>query len=91
MKPPESARNFSVVGASVTTWLTLPRSMRSATSSGVSSAVAGMTPAPNFIAPSMMSQICTQFGSIIMMRSPRFTPWRRKYIATRFERSASSA
>ena len=33
-----------------------------------------MTAAPSFIAASMTSQICTQLGSIIRTRSPRFDP-----------------
>jgi hypothetical protein len=84
-------RILSAPGGSVTTCLTRPRSIRSFRSSGVSSVEAGITDAPSFMAASMTSQICTQLGSIMRIRCPRSTPWRLKYVATRFDRSASSA
>ena len=84
-------RNFSLPALSVMTWPTRPRSIRSARSSGVSSDEAGITATPIFMVASMTSQIWTQLGSIISTRSPRFTPWWRRYMATRLERSASCA
>ena len=68
-----------------------PRSNRSARSSAVSSVVAGITTAPSFIAASMTSHSGTTLPSISRMRSPRLTPSARSPLATRLERSDSSA
>ena len=47
---------FAAPSRSVTRWRTPPRAMRSATSAGVSCAVAGMTTTPSRIAASIVSQ-----------------------------------
>ena len=73
------------------TCLALPRSRRSLRSARVRSVAAGTTIAPSFIAASITSQIATTLGSMTIMRSPRFTPWRRRKFATWLERRDSSA
>ena len=90
LQSPGSPRIFSAPSGSVTTCFTSPRVMRSWMSSGVRRDVAGMTTAPSFMAASITSQMCTELGSIMRTRWPRSTPWRLRYTATRFERSASS-
>ncbi len=50
-----------------------------------------MIVAPSLIVASMTSQIGRTLGSIISTRSPRRTPRARRKLATRDERSASSA
>jgi hypothetical protein len=50
-----------------------------------------MTTAPNFMAASITSQSGATLPSINNMRSPRFTPSARSPLATRLERSDSSA
>ena len=59
--------------------------------SASASVLAGITTAPSFIAASITSHSGTTLPSISRMRSPRLTPRARRPLATRLERSESSA
>ncbi len=83
--------NLAARPVSVTTCRTVPRSTRSARSSGPSSVDAGMITAPSFIAARMTSHSGAMLPSISSSRSPRRTPSWRSQFATWFERADSAA
>ncbi|MDT4865777.1 hypothetical protein FQZ97_1006010 [compost metagenome] len=90
-KLPVIDANLGTCTAPTTTCFTSPRSMRSRRSSGVSSAVAGISTAPSLMAASIVSHSALSLPSTMSTRSPRCTPCARRKLATWLERCASCA
>ena len=83
--------NLAAWSAAATTNRTCPLEQRSARSSRLSIVVAGINTAPSFIAASTVSQSGGMLPIMSSNRSPRLTPRPRRWLATRDDRSASSA